>query len=566
MKTFALQVAMFLESRTARRNLVLLRKFLLFLVALVLAYGTAFHFIMEREGQQHSWISGFYWTLVTMSTLGYGDIAFHSDLGRAFSMLVLLSGVVFLLVVLPFTFIQFFYAPWLEAQSRMRAPREVPRETSGHVILTEYDPVSVTLIERLKAHGYPYFVLESDLQRALNLHDTGVSVVLGQGDDVETFRRLGADRAALVVAAGDDFANTNVAFTLRELTTHVPIVAFCRAPESADILELAGSSHVLQLADMLGRSLARRALGGEARATVIGRFGDLVIAEAPVTGTPLVGKRLAESRLREETGVTVVGLWERGSFHVPGRETIIEPTTVLVMAGSEAQIARFNELTVIYSISEAPVLVLGGGRVGRAAAYALMERDVPSRIVEKDESRIKPGLDFILGSAADRECLERAGISEAGSVLVTTNDDATNIYLTIYCRKLRPDLQIVSRATMERNVSTLHRAGADFVMSYASMGSNAVYNILEGGDVIMLAEGLDVFRVPVPAALSGKRLDDSGIRESTGCSLVAVDRGGTMVINPGPDQVLPADGELILIGTTVAEREFADKFSRGKKG
>ena len=44
---------------------------------------------------------------------------------------------------------------------------------------------------------------------------------------------------------------------------------------------------------------------------------------------------------------------------------------------------------------------------------------------------------------------------------VTTNDDATNIYLTIYCRRLRPNMQIISRSTMERNVTTLHRAGAD---------------------------------------------------------------------------------------------------------
>jgi voltage-gated potassium channel len=75
-----------------------------------------------------------------MTTLGYGDITFQSDLGRAFSMLVLGSGVLFLLVVLPFTFIQFFYAPWLEAQSRRRARRASCRgHPSGHVILTHYD-------------------------------------------------------------------------------------------------------------------------------------------------------------------------------------------------------------------------------------------------------------------------------------------------------------------------------------------------------------------------------------------------------------------------------------------
>ena len=88
--------------------------------------------IMGRvEGQQHSWITGFYWTLVVMTTLGFGDITFTSDIGRLFSIVVLLSGVVFLLVMLPFLFIRLFYAPWLESRVRLRAPREVPRWNAG---------------------------------------------------------------------------------------------------------------------------------------------------------------------------------------------------------------------------------------------------------------------------------------------------------------------------------------------------------------------------------------------------------------------------------------------------
>lgn len=71
-------------------------------------------------------MTGFYWTLVVMSTLGFGDITFTSDIGRAFSVLVLLSGVILLLILLPFVFIKFF-APWMEAQARSRAPRELPR-------------------------------------------------------------------------------------------------------------------------------------------------------------------------------------------------------------------------------------------------------------------------------------------------------------------------------------------------------------------------------------------------------------------------------------------------------
>jgi Trk K+ transport system NAD-binding subunit len=207
-------------------------------------------------------------------------------------------------------------------------------------------------------------------------------------------------------------------------------------------------------------------------------------------------------------------------------------------------------------------LIIGGGRVGRAAAAALKEREVPYRIIEKNTGAIRDPDTYVLGDAADRECLERAGIMEAPTTIVTTNDDPTNIYLTIYCRRLRPDMQIVSRATLERNVSTLHRAGADFVMSYASMGANAIYNVLEQDDVVMLAEGLDVFRYPVPRQLIGKSLAESRIREQTECSVVAMEVKGEVTVNPPPDLALPEGAELILIGTTQGEQRFVELFEK----
>ena len=103
-----------------------------------------FHVIkLQAEHERHSWVTGFYWTLVVMSTLGFGDITFTSDTGRIFSIVVLLSGVVFLLVMLPFLFIRLFYAPWLEARVRLRAPREVPAAVEQHVIIAELDPIAL---------------------------------------------------------------------------------------------------------------------------------------------------------------------------------------------------------------------------------------------------------------------------------------------------------------------------------------------------------------------------------------------------------------------------------------
>ncbi|HEY0971868.1 MAG TPA: NAD-binding protein [Gemmatimonadales bacterium] len=562
MKFLPAQFALFLHNSEARQNIRALGKLVLLLATLVALYSVLFHVIMTREGQEHSWLTGLYWTLTVMSTLGFGDITFQSDMGRLFSIVVLVSGVIFLLVLLPFTFIQFFYAPWMEAQRQSRAPRQLPPDTHDHVIITRYDPVAVSLIERLDLYGRPYAVLEPELIRALELHDLGVRVVVGDLDDRESYRRMRAHQAALVVASVDDFVNTNVAFLVRELTDRTPIVSMARDHDSVDVMQLAGATQVLELANMLGRSLGRRALGGSTRANVIGEFGDLLIAEAPVLGTPLAGRTVADSGLREETGLSVVGVWDRGRFTPAGPDTRMEQSSVLVLAGTEAELTTFDELVVIYNTFDDPVLILGGGRVGRATAAELAARGVPYRIVEKNPAMIRDPRHYVQGSAADLAVLERAGIREAPTTIITTNDDATNVYLTIYCRRLRPNMQIISRSNLERNIATLHQAGADLVMSYASMGADAIFNVLEQNDIFMVAEGLDVFRYPVPRRLAGRTLAESRIREETGCLVLAIESDGEVLTSPSPGAVIPRGAELILIGTTAAERLFMKEFGK----
>jgi voltage-gated potassium channel len=550
------QLTYFLKPATSRRNIRLLLRFLLVLVVLVTVFSILFHVLMVFEGQEHSWLTGVYWTLTVMSTLGFGDITFTSDAGRAFSIFVLLSGMIFLLILLPFTFIEFFYAPWMKAQAEARAPRELPESTSGHIILTNLDPVSNSLMQKLEHYGYPYALLVNDLEEALRLHDLGFDVVLAGSDRPETYRLVRANRAALVAATGNDMANTNVAFTVREMSQSVPIITTASSKDSVDILELAGSSLVIELGEMMGQALARRISGVDARAHVIGEFGDLLIAEATAAGTPLVGKTLAESDLRKHTGVNVIGIWKRGEYETPSATALIDAHSVLVLAGSAEQLRNYDELFCIYHVSPGSVIIIGGGRVGRTIVQALKEHAIEFRVVESNPARIRDKATYVEGSAADRETLEQAGIDRAPAIVITTHDDDTNIYLTIYCRRLRPDIQIISRATRERNVSTLHRAGADFVLSYASMGATAIFNYLRRGGVVVIAEGLHLAETRVPDALGGKTLAEAAIPNLTGCNVVALRSESGLTINPDPSTVLTAGSEIILIGTPESEERF----------
>ncbi len=541
-----------LRNFSNRRQVVLLSCFVSAFIVIILLYSVLFQVFMAREGQDYSWVTGLYWTLTVMSTLGFGDITFHSDLGRLFTIGVLSSGVVFLLIFLPLLF--------MEGQSAARVPRELPKDTSGHVILLRYDEVTHALISRLNQYHYSYALLVSDLSEALRLHDLGLHVVMGATDHPETFARVRVDQAALVATTASDAINTNVAFTVREMSDTVPIIATANRATSVDILQLAGCSHVLQLGDMLGQSLARRIIGGDALTHVIGEFDQLLIAEATVAGTPLVGTTLQQSRLREQVGISVIGVWERGHFETAEPETRLGPHTMLVLAGSQSQLRTYDERFAMYNVSDVPVIILGGGRVGRATGQALAQRGLDYRIVEQLPEPAHDTAQYIIGDAAEWDILQQAGILKAPAVAITTHDDDINIYLTIYCRRLRPDIQTISRATLESNVLTLHRAGADFVMSYASMGANTIFNVLKHSDVLMVTEGLNVFRVALPPSLAGTSIAETTIRQTTGCTMIAIELDGIVHINADPAQPLPAGAELILIGTADAEQQFLQRY------
>jgi Trk K+ transport system NAD-binding subunit len=562
-KTVGSHLASLLAGEPAlRREVVPFLKYLGLLVGIILLYAWLFHVVMLYEGHEHSWYTGVYWTLTVMTTLGFGDITFHSDLGRVFSTVVLLTGVVLLLILLPFLFIRTVYTPWLEQRSRarIRALRSVPPEVSGHVIICANDPIALALVRRLEVAGVPGYVLEPDAEVAIRMRDAGLPVVCGDIDSCDTYTAAGVARAKLVFANSTDPENSNIILTVRERAESIPIVALAESDDSVDILELSGATHVLPLKRRLGEHLANRVSAGLSRANVIGRFHGLLLAEFPVHDTPLQGKTLAESGLRDELGITVIGVWHQGRLLPATPSMVLTAMCVPVVLGTPEQIDELNELLVIYNVSPNPVIVLGGGKVGRSAAQALRAREVPVVIVERDpalaEKARRVADRLIVGDAADRRVLSEAGVEAAPSVLMTTHDDAMNIYLTVYCRRLNPDARIFSRVTYERNVEAIQRAGADFVLSYASLGVHSVLSLVQDREPVVLGEGVDLYYIPLPRSLAGRSLRDAGISERTGLNVIAVQRDGRVEPLPAADQPLPAGSVIIALGTPLGRETF----------
>jgi len=565
MKFLLSQLAFLTSEPEARANLGALAKYFAFLIVLVAVYAVLFHVIkLQVEGEPHSWVTGIYWTLVVMTTLGFGDITFTSDIGRVFSIVVLLSGVVFLLVMLPFLFIRLFYAPWLEARVRLRAPRELPATTKGHVIIAEYDAIAAGLTERLAAEQIPYVVIEPDPIRAAQMFGDRLQVLTGENDNRLTYERARTASARLVLANCEDTTNTNITLTVREVAPTVGIVAIVEEEDAVDILRLSGATSVLALKHQLGAYLAGRIETGRPEAHVVGEFRRLQIAELPARDTPFVGRIVRDTKLRQQAGVSIVGLWERGKLRPAYPETLIQPDSVLVVAGTSSQISALNALLPDGGDTSHPVLVIGAGKVGQAAVGTLKRKGLKVHVIDRTEAALAPIAGVVdgvfAGDAADGDLLRRAGIMEARSVLLTTNDDAMNIYLAVYCRRLNKDLRIVSRITHERNLEAIHRAGADFVLSYTTLGIDGVLSLLRGHPPLVLGEGVELFFVHVPASLAGRPLKESAIGSHSGLSVVAVQEGDVLTAPLTAETILPAGGDLIVLGSQEQRTRFEEEF------
>ncbi len=558
----AQRVAERAERRRRRKTFVVLA---VAFVGMTVVFSASFHALMEYEDRRYSWATSVYWTLTTMTTLGFGDITFESDAGRIFSVVVLLAGSTFLLVMLPFVFIQFVFMPWMAERDRRRAPRMLPESMSGHLLLTELGPVEAAIIERAVQAEVPYVLIVDDVSEAGLLHDEGRDVMVGALDDPDTYRNARVEQAALVIATQSDQVNTNIAFTVREIAPDVEIVASANSPASVDILEIAGADHIVQLGEILGAAMAARTFGLAGDSQVIGEFAGLRIAEASPTGTELLGKTLAEAQLRKRLGVSIIGVWRRGAFSVATADTVLTDSSMLILAGTAEQLAAYDACYSTHSTAPNRAVIIGGGRVGRAVGAAFGAEGIEFAIVEQLAERRREGANYVIGDAADRSVLEAAGIDEAGAILITTHDDNVNVYLTRYCRGLRPDARIVSRSKLDRNVSTLYRAGADAVLSYAGTGSAAIWNHFRGDETVLVAQGLNVFRTPIPRELAGATLAASHVHRRTSCNVVAVERDGVLVGNPDPHEPLPSAGELVLVGTDVAEAKFSEEFPHARR-
>lgn len=540
--------------------------YLLFISVIILISSVVYDFAMKAfepspyppEGTALSILHSMQVVVETFTATGYGsDSPWRSAELNVLVMILDLTGVALFFLALPAVLVPLFQ----EALSR-EPPTAIGDGISDHVVVCTYSSRADALIEELQAHDVGYVLVEPNRDRAVDLDEEGYTVVHADPESVSELGRINLSDAQAVVADVSDQIDASIVLAAKEIDEDVRVVSVVEEADVEPYHHLAGADTVLTPRQLLGEGLARKVT-----TTVRTDLGDEVhlgedfdITEIPVQqGSDLAGTTLADSRIGERYGVDVIGLWSHGDFETaPSPDTTLDTGTVLLATGTEEQlnILRADTRTPVRSFTRGETIVVGYGAVGQAVTTALDVADIPYTVVDQQEM---DAVD-IVGDATDPDVLQRAGVSEAQSIILTLPDDTATEFATLIIRELADSVMVSARAETSDAVRKTYRAGADYVLSLASVtGRSIAAEILHDEDVLSADTQVEVVRMVAPE-LAGETLASARVRERSGCTVVAVERGGEIVTDIDPDFRIREGDELVIAGTDEGTNRFVELF------
>lgn len=208
------------------------------------------------------------------------------------------------------------------------------------------------------------------------------------------------------------------------------------------------------------------------------------------------------------------------------------------------------------------VIVCGAGRVGQQVAKFLKADNLEVAIIEQDEEVAQAFMDegylVIQGDATQDENLKKAGIEHARGLISALPEDALNVFVTLTAKGLNPKIQVVARGDRLESEAKLYRAGADRVISPATLsGKRMALSItkpmsIEYLDTVIHDHNIHIeikeIKVDQGTYLVGLRLDELKIKQNTGATILAILRHGQVISNPSASDQIETGDVLIVFG------------------
>ncbi len=525
---------------------------LIALYTLVYRWGMAVY-----ENESRTWYQSLEMVVQSMTTTGYGQDAPWETLEMtALVLLIQITGIAYIVVAIPQ-----FVVPWLETLVQPSPPEEIDR-IEDHVVVVGYTALCDTLVGELEGNGTPYAIIEDDEDRAQQLHEDELVVLHGDPSTDETLdaAQIEAATAVVVDAAEREYVSTVLAIEDRD--PDADIFVLVTDPSRARYFRYAGVDEVLSPKHRLGKALGDRVrtILAPAPDGEVALGEDLDLAEFYVDpGSEYFGETMASTRQLEDTGATVVGAWVRGDFVTTLSEQVhVDENTSLLVVGTESALESVADLTGSsgspYRTSEEPAVVVGAGLVGRTAAGTLERAGLETTVVDREDGDVVD----VVGDATDEETLLKAGIEDAGTVVVALDRDGDAVLVTLTASALSPGVEIVVGADTADSLRALRTAGADHALALPNVAGRMIALRAFDREVMPLSEQLQLRQLAAPA-LVGTVLEPATIREETDCLVIGLEREGEYRTDIDGTR-LERDDSLVIAGTDGQIDQFRDAY------
>ena len=526
------------------------------LVTVMLGFALGYQYGMGAfEDDPKTFLHSLQVVVETFTTTGYGsDSPWTSPHMNAFVIVMDLTGVVLIFLALP---VMVF--PLFEQALRTTVPTEVADGQRDHVVICTYSARADPLIAELESEGVEYVLVVPDEEHARSLHEDGYSVIHGDPDTEDGLLRANLDSARALVADVSDQKDASIVLGARAIAEDVKLVSVVENPDTAKYHELAGADAVLTPRSLVGRSLANKVT-----TSLTTELGDAIeigedfdVVEFPIhPGSGLVGSTLAESGLREDAGVNVIGAWFDGEFESPPSPSErLDTGTVLLVTGQERALERAKERTVSETrrFGRGEIVVVGHGEVGKTVVRALEDVNLPHTVIDRESHEAVD----VVGDATDPDVLRAAGVESARSIILAVPDDTSTEFATLVVRDMNAQIEIICRADEMGSMKKMYRAGADYVLSLSNVTGRMVAAEVLEEDVISVDTQVQVVRTTAPA-LEGQTLQEALVRSRTGCTVIAVERNGDLATNVGPDTTIEPGDKIVIAGTDQGTNRFKE--------
>jgi voltage-gated potassium channel len=317
------------------------------LSALLLSFGTAGYMLIEGW----SLIDALYMTVITLATVGYGEVHVTGVAGRIFTIVLIILGVGFCLYVVG-NLVQFL----VEGQIRLiLGRRKLDKQISqlkGHYIVCGYGRMGRGLCRYLSQKQLNFAVIEENPDRTPAMDEDDILYIVGDSTSEANLTRAGIDRASTLMAVlGSDAANVFLVLTARRRNRELFIVARANENETKNTLYAAGANVVVSPYEIGARRMAHAIL----RPTVI-HFLELAFADAsadiemeeiPVhTSSNLVGMTLQESGIRQNLNLIIIAMRKPdGNMHFnPSAGSRIEAGDTVIAVGENQNLIKLEKI------------------------------------------------------------------------------------------------------------------------------------------------------------------------------------------------------------------------------